>query len=179
MKNRLLAFASAALLAASLPVLCAERKSAGRDDALLLRDVADQAHRIANVSGQLQALRTAPGELRATYIADFSATRDDINIAGKELRQLDADRAALQPWQRRALDRVEPLFVSMAGNGTKLIQFYNQHWPNLLDPAFKQLVNRLRADSSQAATLLDNYFKLAKARQSERRALTLLGGQAG
>lgn len=177
MKRQFLAFASAALLTASLSVLNAGQKHGSRDDAMLLRDVADEAHSIANISGQLQTLSPAADELRATYLADFAATRDDINTAGKELRRLESERASLEPWEQQALDQVEPLFVSLAKNGTKLIEIYNEHRPYLQDPNYKQLVNQVRADSSQAARLLDNYFKLEKARKSEQRALTVLSKQ--
>lgn len=175
MNRSFLTFASAALLtvSASLPVAASRKDS--RADTTLLRDVALEAHRVAYISDQLEAAYRAPTELRGTYISDLEQTRREINQAGDELRRLESDRPALTPWERQALDQVEPLLASVARNETRLILYYNEHRPNLANPEFKHLIEQVRADSRQAARLLDDYFKLDKVRKSESRILKTLG----
>lgn len=158
----------------ALPVGQAASKSTTSGSALaMLHDVAGRARHIALDAGDLDSVERNQQVLEASFLRDFELIKDEINHAGSELRQLETERASLEPWQRHALDRIEPLFASMARDETHLIEFYNEHHPYLVDPEFKSSIDQLYQESGEAATILTNYLKLAKLHDAERRLAPL------
>jgi len=155
----------------------AKAKDPASEARATLREVAQEAHQIRANTGEMEMLDRGSSRLSASYVADFEVVKEDVNRAGKQFRALEAERASLEPWEQHALDRVEPLFASIAQSETKAIEFYNEHRPNLTDPAFKGYLEQIDKDSHRAAQILDEYFKLAKARQVESRLSSALEGQ--
>lgn len=167
MTTRLLNMTAAALLASG--VALAGAKTSNQPAMQLLQDVERNTRRIVVHADEMNSLERNQPFPEASFSFDFSRIKDDVNQAGATLRELEAQRATLQPWEKHALDQVEPLLASVASNESKVIQFYNEHRPYLTNPEFNGYVANIYQDSDRADKILSEYLRLAKLRSEEHR----------
>lgn len=128
----------------------------------LLNQIAERASAIRNTIGSLDSDTRFNKADSWTESSALNEVRYEVNLMGKDLRQLRDMQAQLAPWQQRELDRITPLAVALAGTTTDAIGAYNE---NIGRTWITQLPDDFTTMSSQAdeiRTSVDESVKVAK-----------------
>ena len=102
--------------------------------------------------------------------------KDDINRMGREISSLNAESGSLAPWEKQAIDKVEPLLRETAGNVQKAIEDFNQNRNDLWRADYRNSLADARQESAQIAKSLKDYLKYAKAHDQEQQLSGSLTG---
>lgn len=68
-----------------------------------------------------------------THAAKISAIKDDVNKVGETVAKLNQASNTASPWQKTAIDRVNPLLQELAANTTSIIEHLNKEKGRLLN----------------------------------------------
>lgn len=97
----------------------------------------------------------------------IEAIRADVNRMGKDLALLEAERPNLEPWEREAVDQVQPELHMAAANATEAIDYFNAHGSSRWTVENEQTIGQLTAQTERIATTVKDYLKLAALREHE------------
>jgi hypothetical protein len=109
----------------------------------------------------------------------LTALRDEINAIGRGISSLDAESQSLAPWEKQAMDKVQPLLHETAADTEKAINFFNANKHELWREDYRNDVSGAFHGSEQIEKTLKDYLKFAQARDEEQRLRQSLdaGGQ--
>jgi hypothetical protein len=108
------------------PVLqAADTSEDSKEVSELLSQAKTQAARLKDDAYQMQIFTQSQlsAETRATKI---NAIRDDVNAVVKTVGKLNDASNAASPWQKTAIDRINPLLREMADHTTSMIDHFNK-----------------------------------------------------
>lgn len=60
-----------------------------------------------------------------SHAAKIPAIKDHVNKVGETVAKLNQASTAASPWQKAAIDRVNPMLQELAGNTTSIINHLN------------------------------------------------------
>ena len=162
--------ASALLIAISVPLAQASPK---KDPGATLQDLEQSAFDAARQADSLSVAYDLSWETHSGYL---NSLRDDINRMGRDLRSLDDRFDSLVPWQKQAVNKVEPMLKDAAANTGHAIDFLNEHRYELWSGDYHGYITSLFDESRQIADTLKDYLKYAKAHNQEQQLKETLGG---
>ncbi len=132
-----------------------------------LKGIEESAARAAEEADLLQQ---AGNEITAdSQYEHLVALRDEINAIGRGVSSLDAESQSLAPWQKQAVDKVQPLLRETAGDTEKAIQFFNANRNELWHKDYRNDVSGAFHGSEQIEKTLKDYLKFAQTRDEEQR----------
>lgn len=138
------------------------------DGRAALREIEAKA---ASAASEADMLERASRDVRLsweTHRALLNRIRDDINLVGKQIGDLDSERESLAPREREALTTVLPLLADAAGNTNQAIDFLNGNLAHLWATGSEGTrAGKIEEDCSQAAKLLRGYLELDRAEQKQ------------
>lgn len=174
MTDKWIAILAAACLMSLNTAEAKARLAAGTQSRETLREIEDNARRIANDAETIDALTRDEHPLSQGTLPYLESMRERINRAGRQLRALDAGRASLLPWEQRTLDQVVPLLADAARAETQAIEYWNANRIRPMGAEFRDSLTRLESDTARAARIISDHFKLAAAQASEERMSEVL-----
>ena len=162
--------ASALLIAISLPLAQAANK---KDPGATIQDLEQSAFDAELRADSLSVAYNLSWQTHSTYL---NALRDDINRMGRDLRSLDDRFDSLAPWQKKAVNKVEPMLKDAAANTDHAVDFFNEHRNELWSEDYRGYITSLFDESRQIADTLKDYLKYAKAHNQEQQLKEILEG---
>jgi len=132
-----------------------------------LRDIDDS---VAQVRRQADQMNTYVHIGTASSDSDLSRLieiREEVNHAGQEIESLEAERSALAPWERQALDKTMPLMREIAANTERAILCFNENKGHLWASQFSNYVTNIYNESKVANQNLGKSLELAHLRKEE------------
>ncbi len=139
-----------------------------------LRDIEFTARDIAIRAENLDS-PTSDWHPSAVYQVELEVIKEQINRAGRELHVLDTQRAALLPWEERAMEQANALMADAARNESRALRFYNENGRRPLTSEFRGYLAKVESDTSQAAKLLREHLELDQAKATEQKIERILG----
>jgi hypothetical protein len=120
--------ASSAMLIGFFGIPVAAR-SAGPQDSeqvtKLLKEARAEAFQLKDDAGEM-ATFTYQTVTLASHAEAINRTRDHVNALGRTEQKLQAAKATAAPWQRVAIDRMEPFIDELTGYTSAIIEHINQ-----------------------------------------------------
>jgi hypothetical protein len=134
-----------------------------------LREVEASAAVIANAADQSRMMAD-PKASPESHFTELAALKSEVNRMGQEIRSLQAEGESLAPQEQRAVDKVLPLFRTVAANTENAIDYFNESRDHLWTEDYRSYADCVSRGSEQIAQILKNYVKYDKLREQEIQA---------
>lgn len=133
-----------------------------------VRFLAKDAAEHADIYGREVRVGQLTNEDQADHI---EAIRADINRMGKDVALLEAERPNLAPWEKEALDQVEPELELAATNTAQAIDYFNAHGRGSWTVENQQTIHRLTDETKTIEATAKDYLKLEALREREAKVV--------
>ena len=141
----------------------------------LLQNLKQVAAKLNQHAETLSMIQRNPQVSWQTHSEHLNQVRDQINDAGKLLRELQGMRESVAPWQRHAIDRVAPVAADVATHTTAAINHLNENRRSITFTEYRDKVQRLADSSSEMKDRINNYLDYAETKQELQQLQTRLG----
>jgi hypothetical protein len=100
-----------------------------------------------------------------THADKIMAIKQDINNVGQTIAKLNAAESAASPWQKTAIERINPLLKELADNTTAIIDHLNRERGRLLNtPEHKDLLNDNAELATDLSTVIGDFVEYGQTR---------------
>jgi hypothetical protein len=140
-----------------------------------LQTIQYEANAAVTQTEQLQQYVKNPIITPDAELSPLFSLKDDVNTIGKLAGTLEAERAALDPWEQKAIDKVFPLAEKAVRDTQNAIACYNQGKSHLWTTQFEAYNDKLDNDSQEIAKTLESYIKYDKAHEEEQQLEPVVG----
>ena len=146
-----------------------------REASGILNDVRAGATQVEDHADQLRSLSMNTSLNWQGQGDELISIKGKVNDMGAKLCRLEEIRAAVLPWQRKAIDQTAVLIQEMANNTKQAIQYLNKNEEHLWSSTSRPYATNLYNESRRLSQTIGNFEKLAKLRQEEKALHTALG----
>src|SRR5262245_14354213 len=137
----------------------------------LIEDMRNALLGVGVEADALGALKQNSELSRETYLEDMTVIGENLNRAGHDLAELQAEQDRLAPWEQEAVSKAAPLMKDAADNANRAISTYKEHATQLwATRAYWDDLSIVYDDTQRAAGTLTNFLKIDKATSEEARA---------
>lgn len=156
--------ASVLLLAVSLSTTlqAADTPGDSKEVSDLLSQTKVQAGRLKNDASDMAAFTRSDlaWETHAEKIREIQA---DVKDIGETVSKLNRTRNTASPWQKTAIDRINPLLQELAANTTAIVNHMNKEMGRLLNtPAHKEYLETNAELAADLATTIADFVDYGK-----------------
>jgi hypothetical protein len=130
----------------------------------LLQQIQADAFQVRNEADQLESFNLNEEMDWRTHADLWETMRDQINDMSLMLHQLEINKASLQPWEKRAVDRIAPAIFEMANNTEIAIHFLNNNQNHLFTPTYASYPVEVRVEAHRVELSLKNFAQYAQAK---------------
>lgn len=144
-----------ALLLSGFVVTSVPLKAAGNPDSEQVSKLLSEAKTMAfqlKEDAQTMETFTRSNVSWQSHTAAISQVKEHANALARQVDKLKAVRDTASPWQKTAIDRIDPYLSEMSGYVEAVIEHLNKHSELLSTPEYKDY---LEADSDYASDLAD------------------------
>ncbi len=134
----------------------------------LLTDVKVEAVQLKTDSEELTSI-TRSSKAWQTYAAKIDMIKEHINASGKLLTDMREAEAVADPWQKSAMDQIEPLLRELAGNTERTINYMNANQSKVHMPEFRDLAKANLTLARDLEGLIRDYVDYGNAKQTYER----------
>lgn len=100
-----------------------------------------------------------------THADKIMAIKQDVNNVGQTIAKLNAAQSEASPWQKTAIDRINPLLRELADNTTAIIDHLNKEHGRLLNtPEHKDLLNDNADLATDLSAVIGDFVDYGKTR---------------
>lgn len=159
-----------ALASARPPAPLSENKGTPAEVSQLLEQVRTDAAEAQKSAARLESFVNAPMFVSwEAHSGELVQAKHSINDLGRVLGQLERLRPEELPWQRKVVDRIQPMAATLAQRTQSAIKYLDHHESYLWNPTYKQEITDMykqAAGISRTAAASVEYGK-ALARMKE------------
>jgi hypothetical protein len=161
--HRKLRFAPIAALAMSAGATLLATQAAEMPDServtSLLSEVRDHAYRLQGDAELLQSFTWTTGVNWQSHAAVVTRMKDDINEAGRKLTKLGEAKKSASPWQKTAIERIEPPLRELAANTEKAINYINANPGSLFREEYKDYIEANADLSADLSSMIADFVR--------------------
>ncbi len=135
----------------------------------LFEQIRHDAHHVQRVSDELATFAR-------NYQLDWEAQADDLEQAKESVNRMGADLCRLQtiqrsvlPWQKKAIDRMAPMVVSLVNDTQQAIEVLNHNQDRLFVTNYSGYVNAMYKATRQIERSVNRDVQYAQARHKLNR----------
>jgi len=103
-----------------------------------------------------------------SHAVELTAMKEDVNAFGKLSKQLSDQRAAASPWQRVAIDQIDPLLRDMADQLSTTINHLNDNHSRIHMSAYREYLRANYDVASRTAALMSDIVEYDEANSKAR-----------
>jgi hypothetical protein len=92
-----------------------------------------------------------------THAEKVHQLKDNVNVLGATLLDLEAIRSQAAPWQQDAIEKMRPILVALAKNAKFVIQHINENQKELRHSEYRDALANNQELASQLAGLTDDF----------------------
>ncbi len=160
-----------ALLAAGClltPAVMRAQQADGERISKLLSEAKAEAVQLRNDSDELVSI-TRSSKAWQTYGEKIEMIKEHVNATGKLLTDMREAEAVADPWQKSAIEQIEPLLRELASNTERTIKHLNENQNRVHMPEMKDLAKANLALAKDLETLIRDYVEYGNAKQTYER----------
>ena len=122
------------LLAAvsALPALRAADIEDSKEVSDLLAQAKTEAIQLKNDATDMESFTLSPNLSWQSHAAKITEIKEHVNALGKTIAKLEQKKSTASPWQRTAIERINPVLRELAANTTSIIDHLNKEQGRLL-----------------------------------------------
>ena len=100
-----------------------------------------------------------------THAEKITAIKQDVNNVGQTIAKLNAAESEASPWQKTAIDHINPLLKELADNTTTIIDHLNREQGRLLNtPEHKDLLNTNAELATELSAVIGDFVDYGQTR---------------
>ena len=134
----------------------------------LLSEAKAEAVQLRNDSAELVSI-TRSSKAWQTYGEKIEMIKGHVNATGKLLTDMREAEAVADPWQKSAMEQIEPLLRELAANTERTIKHLNENQNRVHMPEMKDLAKANLALARDLETLIRDYVEYGNAKQTYER----------
>ena len=123
----------------------------------LLSQVKTHAFQLKEDAGTLESFTHNAGLSWHSHAAVLTRMKEDINEAGRDLTKLEEAKKSGAPWQKTAIERIQPLLKELAGNTEQAINYGNENQKRLFTEPYKDYLEANADLSSELASTISDF----------------------
>jgi hypothetical protein len=123
----------------------------------LLSQVKTHAFQLKEDAGTLESFTHNAGLSWHSHAAVLTRMKEDINEAGRDLTKLEEAKKSASPWQKTAIERIQPLLKELAGNTEQAINYGNENQKRLFTEPYKDYLEANADLSSELASTISDF----------------------
>ena len=150
------------------PAVMQAQQADGERVLQLLSDAKAEALQLRNDSDELSAISRS-SKAWQTYSAKINMIKEHVNTTGKLLTDMREAEAVADPWQKGAMNQIEPLLQELAANTDRTIKYLNENQNRVHMPEMKDLTKANLALARDPETLIGDYVDYGNAKQTYER----------
>ena len=140
----------------------------------LLQRMQIHADKARDLADHLRAYDRSDVDWHADSIL-LEQMRSQVNIMDEELCRLRTIERVALPWQRKAIDRVEPAVLELSDVTEAAIEYLNSNQENLWNPDYIADANYMYKDANRIVNIVGSFNEYAKAMNEIRELRPGLG----
>ena len=150
------------------PAVMRAQQADGERVSKLLSDAKAEAVQLRNDSDELSAI-TRSSKAWQTYGEKIEMIKEHVNATGKLLTDMREAEAVADPWQKSAMEQIEPLLRELATNTERTINHLNENQNRVHMPAMKDLAKANLTLARNLEALIRDYVDYGNAKQTYER----------
>lgn len=160
--SRMIALGAVACLFFAMPGARAADQPDSEQVSRLLSDAKTMAYQLKEDAFEMETFTRMTVSWQSHAVA-IARIREHVNALGKQASKLKEMRTVASPWQRTAIDRMEPYLDELGGYISAAIEHVNDKQHSLIE--YNDYLEANADYASDLATMISNFVDYGKTRQ--------------